>query len=44
MKKIVDNLIHNIITQFIGVLTFGFGVTAFYSLFFNYIKFKRKKQ
>lgn len=39
MKKIVDNLIHNIRTQFIGVLTFGFGVTAFYSLFFNYIKF-----
>ena len=39
MKSIIFNDIKdNVITQFIGVITFGFGVTAFYGLFYNFIE------
>lgn len=37
MKNIITDVKNDIITQFIGVITFGFGVTAFYNLFYTYI-------
>lgn len=37
MKSIIKDVKNDIITQFIGVITFGFGVTAFYNLFYTYI-------
>jgi hypothetical protein len=37
MKNIIKDVKNDIITQFIGVITFGFGVTAFYNLFYTYI-------
>ena len=36
-NSIMKDFKENVITQFIGVVTFGFGVTAFYGVFFNYI-------
>lgn len=37
MKNIITDIKNDIITQFIGVITFGFGVTAFYNMFYIYI-------
>jgi hypothetical protein len=36
-NSIIKDFKENVLTQFIGVITFGFGVTAFYGVFFNYI-------
>lgn len=37
MKNIIKDVKKDITTQFIGVITFGFGVTAFYNIFYIYI-------
>jgi hypothetical protein len=37
MKNIIKDVKKDITTQFIGVITFGFGVTAFYNMFYIYI-------